>query len=167
MSDDKYTSMEKYRIRECIIERQSMRAVADGKTVREYSNWVSIEREGDINEERIIVEYRSDRRNYLDNEYFSLDFGISILNNVEENNISGYIDRFSIDLQNRRNSRYRLTERTSLSDIDSREIYVQLYRGISDWRSLDEVLRDIGQRVLRYLRRRSRIRVEDRDSSIF
>jgi len=167
MSNDKYTSMEKYRIRERIVERQSMRAVADGKTIREYSSQVSIEREGDTSEERIRVEYRSDRRNYLDNEYFSLDLGISILNNIEENNISGYIDRFSIDLQNRRNLRYRLTERTSLSDIDSRRFYVQLDRAIRNPENLDKVLNNVVQEVLRDLRRISRIRVEDRDSSIF
>ncbi|RDD52245.1 hypothetical protein BA065_02760 [Nanoarchaeota archaeon NZ13-N] len=165
MSDKETSQWKKYHIRESIKERQSMRAVADGRTIREYSSIVSIERESDRSEDRIQVEYRSGRRNYLNNEYSSLDLGMSILNKREEGKIYGYIDRFRIDFQNRRDQEYFSIGRMSLSDMDSRRVYVQLDRAIGNQENLDEVLKNVTQEILKNLKRRSRIEIEDRDSS--
>jgi len=158
MSGDEYISTRKYRIRERIIERQSIRVVADGRVIREYSDTVITEREGNINE--------FDIRNYL-------DLGVSILNSIKEDNISEYRDRSRIDLQSRRNLRRFSIEKVLLSDIYLRRTYVQLSREIRnrerfDERSdLDKVLNNVVNDLLRDLKRRSRTKIEDRNSSIF
>jgi len=166
MGEEEVYRWKKYRIRESIKEKQSMRAVADGRTIREYRSIVSIERESDRDEDRVRVEYRFDRRNHLDNEYSSLDFGISISNRREEGDIYGYIDRFRVGYQSGRGLKHFSTERMSLSDIDSRRVYVQLDRAIRNLENLDKVLNNVMQEILKSLKRRSRIEIEDRDSSI-